>query len=77
MRCSRQRSALKVFDGHVLILYGDVPFVTAATMQRDDRSAAQRGGCPAVVVLGFEPEDALQYGRIVATGDGVIERWSS
>jgi len=64
--------ALTGFSGQVLILYGDVPFVTAATM----RAMLDRLGeadAPAVVVLGFEPEDALQYGRIIAR-DGVIEK---
>ncbi len=63
-------SALKDFDGDVLILYGDVPFVPTATMQAMiDRLHSDDN--PEVVVLGFEPEDALQYGRIVATGDRI------
>jgi bifunctional UDP-N-acetylglucosamine pyrophosphorylase/glucosamine-1-phosphate N-acetyltransferase len=62
--------ALAGFAGDVLILYGDVPFVSAATM----RAMLERlhgGGDPAVVVLGFEPEDALQYGRVIAAGDRI------
>jgi len=58
------------FAGDVLVLYGDVPFVRPATMRAlldrlhgDDR--------PAVVVLGFEPEDTLQYGRIIGSGDRI------
>ena len=63
-------SALKDFDGDVLILYGDVPFVPTKTMQAMiDRLHSDDD--PAVVVLGFEPEDTLQYGRIVATGDRI------
>jgi bifunctional UDP-N-acetylglucosamine pyrophosphorylase/glucosamine-1-phosphate N-acetyltransferase len=65
------------FSGDVLVLYGDVPFVTAATM----RAMLDRLGgedAPAAVVLGFEPADALRYGRIIAAsgpdGDGRIER---
>ncbi len=60
-------------DGDVLILYGDVPLVPAATMtamvarlQADDK--------PAIVVLGFEPEDTLKYGRVIADADGVIQK---
>ena len=63
-------TALRGFVGDVLILYGDVPFVTAATM----RTMIERlhgAGDPAVVVLGFEPADALQYGRVIAK-NGVI-----
>jgi bifunctional UDP-N-acetylglucosamine pyrophosphorylase/glucosamine-1-phosphate N-acetyltransferase len=29
---------------------------------------------PAVVVLGFEPTDTLQYGRVIASADGTIEK---
>ena len=62
--------ALKDFDGDVLILYGDVPFVPASTMQAMiDR--LDHVDNPAVVVLGFEPADAQQYGRIVASGDRI------
>lgn len=62
--------ALQDFDGDVLILYGDVPFVPPATMQAMiDRLHGE--GDPAVVVLGFEPEDTLHYGRIIATGDRI------
>ena len=60
--------ALAGFDGDVLILYGDVPFVPAATM----RSMIERLGAadaPAVVVLAFEPADPLQYGRVITAQD--------
>jgi bifunctional UDP-N-acetylglucosamine pyrophosphorylase / glucosamine-1-phosphate N-acetyltransferase len=63
-------AALGGFDGDVLILYGDVPMVPTATMQAMiDR--LDHADNPAVVVLGFEPEDTLQYGRIVAEGDRI------
>lgn len=58
-------AALAGFAGDVLILYGDVPFVTADTMRAMiDRLRAD--DAPAVVVLGFEPDQTLQYGRIIA-----------
>ncbi|MGH6652886.1 MAG: bifunctional UDP-N-acetylglucosamine diphosphorylase/glucosamine-1-phosphate N-acetyltransferase GlmU [Sphingopyxis sp.] len=64
--------ALTGFDGAVLILYGDVPFVPAATMQAMiDRLAA--ADAPAVVVLAFEPADPLQYGRVIVEGDRVTK----
>jgi bifunctional UDP-N-acetylglucosamine pyrophosphorylase/glucosamine-1-phosphate N-acetyltransferase len=63
-------AALSGFDGDVLILYGDVPMVPTATMEAMiDR--LEHPDNPAVVVLGFEPEDTLQYGRIVAEGDRI------
>jgi bifunctional UDP-N-acetylglucosamine pyrophosphorylase/glucosamine-1-phosphate N-acetyltransferase len=65
-------AALAGFDGDVLILYGDVPFVPTATMQVmiDRLNAADT---PAVVVLAFEPADPLQYGRVITDGDRVVK----
>ena len=64
--------ALAGFDGDVLILYGDVPFVRAETM-RAMLTRLNAADAPAVVVLGFEPVDALQYGRVIAA-DGRIAK---
>ena len=58
-------NALAGFAGDVLILYGDVPFVRADTM-RTMLERLHGDDSPAVVVLGFEPDDALQYGRVIA-----------
>jgi len=66
------QDALAGFDGDVLILYGDVPFVSAETM-RAMLARLKAADAPAVVVLGFEPEDTLQYGRVIAR-DGVIAK---
>ena len=64
--------ALAGFDGDVLILYGDVPFVPAVTMRAMiDRLNAP--DAPAVVVLAFEPADAQQYGRVITEGDYVTK----
>lgn len=65
--------ALKGFAGDVLIMYGDVPFVRPETM----RAMLERlhgADNPAVVVLGFQPEDALQYGRVIADNAGRIAK---
>jgi len=62
------QAALAGFAGDVLILYGDAPLVTAATMAR--LRAALTDDIDAVV-LGFRPADAGAYGRIVADGDTV------
>ena len=61
------------FDGDILIMYGDVPFVRAETMQSMlDR--LHMDDAPAAVVLGFEPEDVLQYGRVIADDAGRIRK---
>jgi bifunctional UDP-N-acetylglucosamine pyrophosphorylase/glucosamine-1-phosphate N-acetyltransferase len=66
------QDALSGFSGDVLVLYGDVPFVRAETMHAMlDRLHAD--DAPAVVVLGFEPDDALAYGRVIAQG-GLVRK---
>jgi len=64
--------ALSGFSGDVLILYGDVPFVRTDTL-RQMVARLHESDSPAVVVLGFEPQDPLQYGRVIAQ-DGIIAR---
>jgi len=59
------------FDGDALVLYGDVPFVRAETM-RAMLERLNEPDAPAVVVLGFEPDDPLAYGRVIADDDGAI-----
>lgn len=57
-------AALAGFSGDVLILYGDVPLVSAQTMRRMiDR--LHDADAPAAVVLGFRPPDAAAYGRVI------------
>ncbi|MGV3771160.1 MAG: NTP transferase domain-containing protein, partial [Sphingobium phenoxybenzoativorans] len=70
---AQAHDALAGFAGDVLILYGDVPLVSAATMKAMvDR--LNRGDEPRAVVLGFRPADAAAYGRIIADGQGVIQK---
>jgi bifunctional UDP-N-acetylglucosamine pyrophosphorylase/glucosamine-1-phosphate N-acetyltransferase len=56
----------------LLILYGDTPLISTATLQRllDRRRASDR---PAAVVLGMRPADPAEYGRLVTHGDGRLE----
>ena len=66
-------SVLAGFSGDVLILYGDVPFVRPETM-RAMIARLHEADNPAVVVLGFEPQDTLQYGRVIADQTGRIAK---
>jgi bifunctional UDP-N-acetylglucosamine pyrophosphorylase/glucosamine-1-phosphate N-acetyltransferase len=61
-------SALTGYDGPVVILYGDTPFVEPETLRRMlDRLDGESG--PGVVVLASCPADPLKYGRIIL-GEG-------
>jgi bifunctional UDP-N-acetylglucosamine pyrophosphorylase / glucosamine-1-phosphate N-acetyltransferase len=66
-------AALTGFDGTVLILYGDAPFVSADTMARLV-ARLDEADAPAAVVLGFRPADPAAYGRILADASGRIEK---
>lgn len=63
-------TALAGFDGDVVILYGDAPFVPPA---RIEDMFALRGARTGLVVLGFEAREPAGYGRIVRNG-AVVER---
>lgn len=64
-------SALAGFDGDILILFGDVPFVRTETMQRMLDRLAEADGA---VVAAFRPADPRHYGRILTEGDGTIRK---
>ena len=62
------RDALAGFDGPVLVVYGDTPFVTRATLKRM-LQRLDKADDPGVVVLASSPEDGKRYGRVIL-GDG-------
>jgi bifunctional UDP-N-acetylglucosamine pyrophosphorylase/glucosamine-1-phosphate N-acetyltransferase len=66
------QAALAGFEGDVLILYGDVPLVTAETMTRMV-ARLHEADAPAVVVLGFRPAETLTYGRIIAEHGRILK----
>jgi bifunctional UDP-N-acetylglucosamine pyrophosphorylase/glucosamine-1-phosphate N-acetyltransferase len=67
------REALDDYDGAVLILYGDTPFVEADTLKRMLERLNGEGG-PGVVVLASTPADPLNYGRIIlGQGDQIAK----
>jgi bifunctional UDP-N-acetylglucosamine pyrophosphorylase/glucosamine-1-phosphate N-acetyltransferase len=63
------KDALAGFDGDILILYADTPFVTAATMRH---MVARLQDTPGAVVVASRPADPKSYGRILAESDGTI-----
>src|SRR6478609_2003853 len=67
------KSALFDYNGPVIILYGDTPFVEAATLRRmlDRLEGADQ---PGIVVLASSPADPLKYGRIIlGQGDRIAK----
>ena len=70
---AQAEAALAGFEGDVLILYGDVPLVSSATMEAMV-TRLHAPDSPAVVVLGFRPADPAAYGRIIADEQGVIAK---
>jgi len=62
------QAALAGYDGPVLILYGDTPFVEADTLRRMLDRLDGEGG-PGVVVMASRPADPAAYGRIIL-GEG-------
>ncbi len=67
------KDALVNFDGNLLILYGDTPLITPATMHAMQEALIGDAQC-AVAVLGFLPDDAGDYGRLVLDDDGKLAR---
>jgi bifunctional UDP-N-acetylglucosamine pyrophosphorylase/glucosamine-1-phosphate N-acetyltransferase len=67
------KAALDGYEGAVLVLYADTPFVEAATLERMlDR--LDGGDGPGVVVLASCPEDPAAYGRIIlGQGDRIAK----
>lgn len=67
------RAALGAFNGTVLVLFGDSPFISTATLQKLVARSGE-GDNPAVTVLGMRPADPARYGRLVLDADGYLDR---
>ncbi len=67
------QAVLEGFNGDILILYGDVPMVQTETCAKM-LARLHEHDRPVAVVLGFRPDDALAYGRIIADEHGAIEK---
>ena len=66
------RAALQGFTGDVLVVFGDCPFISSATI---GGMVARRRAAddPAVVVLGMRPADPAQYGRLIVGADRMLD----
>lgn len=66
------QDTLADFKGHVLVLYGDTPLITKETLLAMLHTLNDTN--VAACVLGFTPNDAGAYGRLVLAEDGSLER---
>ncbi len=66
------RETLEGFAGDVLVLFGDTPLITLATLERL-LAVLKTKPRPAVTVLGFRPADRSGYARLVTREGGMLE----
>lgn len=64
------RAALQDFDGDVIVLYGDTPFISPRTLE--NIQAARKTAD--IVVLGFEARDPARYGRLIVDSSDKLEK---
>jgi len=62
---AQARAALDGFNGDVVVLYGDTPFLQPDTLERMIAARQEND----LVILGFEAVDPGRYGRLVMDGD--------
>jgi len=62
------RRALADHQGNVIVLFGDTPLLTAATIAATEAKLVEA----AIVVVGFETHHPDGYGRILTTADGEV-----
>ncbi|MDG2296504.1 MAG: bifunctional UDP-N-acetylglucosamine diphosphorylase/glucosamine-1-phosphate N-acetyltransferase GlmU [Paracoccaceae bacterium] len=61
------RTELQDFDGNLLVLYGDTPFIGPETLAKMTAARATAD----LVVLGFNAADPGRYGRLITQGDSL------
>lgn len=64
------RTALEGFAGDVLVLYGDNPLLTPATLEKLRAAKTKE---TALVLMGFRPHDPGPYGRLILNEEGGLE----
>lgn len=63
------RAALAGFDGDVVVLYGDTPFIRPETLVAMQEARVRHD----IVVLGFQAVDPGRYGRLITEGDSLTK----
>lgn len=65
---AQARPALDGFEGDAIVLYGDTPFISEATLNAMAEARRKHD----IVVLGFDAADPARYGRLVTEGDDLL-----
>ena len=68
VRCWRRRTGAQGFDGDLLVLFGDAPLLSAATLKK--LMARIKSGAD-IAALGFRAADPTGYGRMIVEDDRV------
>jgi bifunctional UDP-N-acetylglucosamine pyrophosphorylase / glucosamine-1-phosphate N-acetyltransferase len=63
------RAGLAAHTGDVLVMFGDTPLITVATVQKLVAALSQGAQ---VAVLGFEAKDPTGYGRLIVDASGAL-----
>jgi bifunctional UDP-N-acetylglucosamine pyrophosphorylase/glucosamine-1-phosphate N-acetyltransferase len=58
-------------SGLLMVLYGDTPLLTAATLQRLRQAHIESGAAATLITTGLD--DPSGYGRVIVDGDGIVE----
>ena len=66
---AQSREVLSGFEGDLIILYGDTPFIRPETLGK----LAQARQKSDLVILGFEANDPGRYGRLITSGTDLLE----
>ena len=66
---AQARDALRDFEGDIVVLYGDTPFLQPDTLERMVAARSDND----LVILGFQAADPARYGRLVMQGE-TLER---
>mgnify|MGYP000918405688 FL=1 len=62
---------LKDYHGDILILCGDVPFITISTLKKLIETHTSNRNCGTILTV--YPENPFGYGRIIRNGKGTVE----
>ena len=68
VKCTKE--SLKDFDGHLMILCGDVPFLNKRSVLEMSKKISAGAD---LVILGFESNEPKNYGRIIINNKNQIE----